>query len=73
MRQQREPAAGRAPCGSIGLRLPGQDMKAVVLDDSGHWLRECGVDEVGVIAVSGPNVFSGYRWRSTTVACGSIR
>lgn len=46
--------------GSIGVRVPGQLMKTVMLDEHGIYLRECAVDEVGVIVVSGPNVFNGY-------------
>jgi fatty-acyl-CoA synthase len=36
-------------------------MKAVVLDGQGRYVRDCAVDEVGVLVLSGPNVFSGYR------------
>jgi fatty-acyl-CoA synthase len=55
------PIAGERRVGSIGLRLPGQAMKAVILDEHGAFARECDADEVGVILVSGPNVFAGYR------------
>ena len=54
------PAAGRRLAGSIGMRLPWQDMRAMVLDEQGVWLRDARVDEVGVICISGPNVFAGY-------------
>jgi fatty-acyl-CoA synthase len=57
------PPLGERRSGSIGLRLPLQDMKAVLLDDSGAYVRDCAVDEVGVLAISGPNVFAGYRNR----------
>lgn len=36
-------------------------MKAVLLDDAGKHLRDCAVGEVGVLVISGPNVFPGYR------------
>ncbi|EIT70587.1 MULTISPECIES: acyl-CoA synthetase [Hydrocarboniphaga] len=55
------PPLGDRRIGSIGLRVPGQPMKAVVLDDSGRYQRDAQVDEVGVLIVSGPNVFAGYR------------
>jgi len=55
------PPRGERRRGSIGLRVPGQRMKAVVLDEGGTYVRDCAVDEVGVLVVSGPNVFSGYR------------
>jgi fatty-acyl-CoA synthase len=35
-------------------------MRAVILDDAGIYLRDAAVDEVGVIAIHGPNVFAGY-------------
>jgi fatty-acyl-CoA synthase len=53
------PAEGERRVGSIGLRLPYQEMKAVVIED-GRYVRDCEVDEVGVIIVRGPNVFPGY-------------
>jgi fatty-acyl-CoA synthase len=55
------PPLGERRTGSIGLRLPLQAMKAVVLDEAGAYLRDCDVGEVGVLAISGPNVFAGYR------------
>lgn len=55
------PPLGDRRLGSIGLRIPGQRMKAVFLDDSGRYLRDCDPGETGVIAISGPNVFIGYR------------
>ncbi|SDW43022.1 acyl-CoA synthetase [Pseudomonas sp. NFACC08-1] len=54
------PADGERRVGSIGLRLPYQHMRAVVLDDDGQYVRNAGDDEVGVIAIHGPNVFAGY-------------
>ncbi|QWF15911.1 acyl-CoA synthetase [Lysobacter capsici] len=68
------PPLGERRIGSIGLRLPGQRMKAVLLDEAGAYLRDCAVDEVGVIAISGPNVFAGYKVeahnREVWIDCG---
>ena len=55
------PIRGERRVGSIGLRLPGQPMKAVVLDERGAYARDCDPDEVGAIVIAGPNVFAGYR------------
>lgn len=55
------PPAGERRVGSIGLRIPGQQMKAVQLDDNGRYLRDCEVGEVGVLVIAGPNVCSGYK------------
>ena len=54
------PRDGERRIGSIGLRLPYQDMKTVRLDSDGRYLGDCAVDEVGVIAIRGPNVMKGY-------------
>ncbi len=54
------PFHGERRIGSIGLRLPYQEMKVLTVDDAGEWVREAGVDEIGIVAVKGPNVFAGY-------------
>jgi fatty-acyl-CoA synthase len=54
------PPLGESRPGSIGLRLPGQAMKAVVVDEDGRYVRDCVDDEVGQLVISGPNVFIGY-------------
>lgn len=54
------PPGGESRIGSIGLRLPWQPMKAVILDDDGAYVRDAGTDEPGVIVIRGPNVFAGY-------------
>ncbi len=46
--------------GSIGLRFPYQDMRALILDDDNRYVRDAEIDEIGVIAIRGPNVFVGY-------------
>jgi fatty-acyl-CoA synthase len=54
------PPEGERVPGSIGLRIPYQRMAAVILDADGRFERMANVDEIGVIAINGPNVFSGY-------------
>jgi fatty-acyl-CoA synthase len=54
------PRDGERRPGSIGLRIPYQQMKAVILDEQGAYVRDCAVDEIGVLTISGPNVFAGY-------------
>lgn len=55
------PPLGERRLGSIGLRIPGQLMKAVLLnEESGAYLGDCTVDEIGALIISGPNVFAGY-------------
>lgn len=54
------PTQGKPCAGSIGLRLPWEALRIMVLDDEGNYLRDAQVEEVGVIALSGPNVFAGY-------------
>jgi len=55
------PRDGERRVGSIGIRFPYQDMKTVKLSADGTYERDCAVDEVGAICISGPNVFPGYR------------
>lgn len=54
------PPHGEVRSGSIGLRLPWQDMRALILDEQGQWSRDAEIDEVGIIAIKGPNLFQGY-------------
>ena len=51
---------GERHAGSIGVRIPYQQMRAVILDDAGRLLRMAAIGEVGAIVIKGPNVFSGY-------------
>lgn len=46
--------------GSIGMRLPFSQVKIVILDDQDQFLREAGINEIGILAIHGPNVFNGY-------------
>ena len=55
------PPQGERRQGSIGLRVPLQAMKSVVLDEAGAYQRDCAIDEVGVLVISGPNIFAGYK------------
>lgn len=50
----------RRRIGSIGLRLPYQDMRCAIFDADGKFERWAETDEVGVVMISGPNVFEGY-------------
>ena len=54
------PPEGERRVGSIGLRLPYQQMAVVRLDDWGGFTGFAGTDDVGVLAIHGPNVFAGY-------------
>ncbi len=55
------PPAGDKRIGSIGFRLPYQEMKVIKLDKEGNYQRDCQVDEIGLVVVRGPNVFAGYK------------
>ena len=54
------PYYGVRKVGSIGLRVPYQDMKVFVLNEAGDYEREAEVGEIGNICIKGPNVFDGY-------------
>lgn len=55
------PRDGDRKNGSIGFRIPYQQMKAVVFGRDGGYERDCGADEIGHLVIKGPNVFPGYR------------
>jgi len=55
------PLGGEKRVGSIGLRLPYQEIKVVKLDGDGLYQKDCDTDEVGLIIIRGPNVFAGYK------------
>lgn len=52
------PMYGERKVGSIGIRIPYQEMKVYVEEKEG-W-RPAEIDEIGCICVRGPNVFPGY-------------
>lgn len=54
------PPDGERLVGSIGLRLAYQQMRAVILDEAGVYVRDAQADEIGVIVIHGPNLFRGY-------------
>jgi len=54
------PPAGERRIGSVGLAMPYQKVKAVVIDADGRRLRDCAPEEIGVLLVNGPAVFPGY-------------
>ena len=46
--------------GSVGHPVPYSRVRIVELDAAGRWQRDCAPGEIGVVAMSGPGVFSGY-------------
>ncbi len=46
--------------GSVGLPLPYARVRIVTLDASGAYERDCAADQIGVVIMAGPGVFSGY-------------
>ena len=46
--------------GSVGRPLPYARTRVVKLDADGRLLGDCAADEIGVVAMAGPGVFSGY-------------
>lgn len=54
------PIQGERRIGSIGLRIPYQQLKCADISADAKWLRDCETDEVGQLLIKGPNVFPGY-------------
>ena len=46
--------------GSVGHPLPYAKVRVVKLDGEGRYERDCAVNEIGVVTMSGPGVFTGY-------------
>jgi fatty-acyl-CoA synthase len=54
------PRDGDPKFGSSGIRLPYTKVRTVILGEDGSIVRDCAVDEIGEIIVSGPGVIPGY-------------
>jgi len=54
------PPLGESRAGTVGIRLPYQQVKAWKVDSAGKAIVECAPGEAGVIGICGPNVFPGY-------------
>lgn len=54
------PKDGERKIGSIGIRMPYQELKIVILDDDGNYVRDAETNEIGVVAIKGPTIFKGY-------------
>lgn len=46
--------------GAVGQPVPYAKVRVVKVDADGRYLGECGTNEIGVVAMAGPGVFSGY-------------
>ena len=46
--------------GSTGRPLPYSRVRVLRIDADGHYLSDCGIDEIGVVAMAGPGIFGGY-------------
>ena len=54
------PRDGDPKFGSAGLHLPFTRIRTVVMGEAGRVERDCAVDEIGEILISGPGVMPGY-------------
>lgn len=56
------PRYGDRRIGAVGIRLPYMGVRIVEIDEkTGKAIRDCETNESGCIAISGPNVFDGYK------------
>jgi len=55
------PKDGERRIGSVGLRVPYQQIKVVVLDHAGQYERDALEGEIGSVCIHGPTVFQGYK------------
>ena len=54
------PKDGERKIGSVGIRMPYQKLRIVKLSDEGAYERDCAVEEIGNVCITGPNIFKGY-------------
>lgn len=54
------PPLGEAKLGTVGIRIPYQDLRTFKVDSNGKAMGESAPGEVGVVGIRGPNVFGGY-------------
>ena len=54
------PDSDQPRIGSIGIRIPYTNVKAAIIDAEGSFVRDCEVEEVGVVLINGPSVTPGY-------------
>ena len=54
------PLHGERKVGSIGIRLPYQQMAVFIVDNDGKFVRQAETDEIGSVCLSGHNAFNGY-------------
>ncbi|WP_169568872.1 acyl-CoA synthetase [Sneathiella limimaris] len=54
------PRDGDAKFGSVGVREPYVQIKAIIMDEDGNYVRDAKTDEVGVIVMKGTCVMPGY-------------
>ncbi|MFO0949332.1 MAG: acyl-CoA synthetase [Planctomycetota bacterium] len=54
------PVDGERRAGSVGFSLPTQEVAIVHLNAEGKFVRDAATDEVGLVVISGANVFKGY-------------
>jgi fatty-acyl-CoA synthase len=54
------PPAGERRAGSVGLAMPHQKVRAAIVGPDGRFVRECAIDEIGTLLISGAAVFPGY-------------
>lgn len=54
------PRDGEPAVGSAGIVMPHCRVRTVELDGGGQILRDCEVDEIGVVVMGGPSVTPGY-------------
>ncbi len=55
-----QPRDGEPRFGSVGMRGPYVDIKAVIIDENGKIARDAKTDEIGVIVMKGTCVMPGY-------------
>jgi len=62
---------GDRKIGSVGLRLPYQNIKIATVDDTGQITSDCALNEVGIIFHNGASTFPGYKQAEANIGAWS--
>ncbi|MDI6795663.1 MAG: acyl-CoA synthetase [Desulfatibacillaceae bacterium] len=54
------PKDGERKVGSVGIRMPYQNIKIVQVNDQGEYVKDLPQGEIGAVCIKGPNIFKGY-------------
>jgi fatty-acyl-CoA synthase len=62
---------GDRKVGSVGMRIPYHNVRIAITDDNGNIIKDCGLNQVGIIFHKGASTFPGYKQEDANVGVWS--